>query len=152
MCHKLYIMTTISTTIIINASAKKVWEILKDFEAYGSWNPFIPSIQYKDKQEKNLKILICPPNGSAMKFEPIIMENSTEKVFAWQGKLFLKGVFDGYHSFKLEENETGQTTFTQSEIFSGLLVPLFKKSLETKTLEGFKQMNLALKRKAEDKG
>lgn len=143
-------MTRISTTIVINAPAKKVWEILKDFQAYPLWNPFITSITKKDRN--CLRISVSPPGGKSMKFEPVIIQNTKEKEFAWQGKLFLKGIFDGYHSFSLEEKKTGQTTFTHSEKFSGFLVPLFKKSLENSTLEGFKQMNIALKARAEGKG
>jgi hypothetical protein len=30
----------VSQTVIINASAEKVWEVLIDFRRYGEWNPF----------------------------------------------------------------------------------------------------------------
>ena len=39
--------------------------------------------------------------------------------------------------------------FVQREIFSGLLVPLFAKDLNTKTKQGFEAMNQALKQLAE---
>ena len=34
----------IKTSIHINATKEKVWEILMDFEKYPEWNPFIKSI------------------------------------------------------------------------------------------------------------
>jgi len=30
----------VSQTVVINASAEKVWEVLIDFRRYGEWNPF----------------------------------------------------------------------------------------------------------------
>tara|TARA_B110000037_G_C16799230_1_gene374812 strand:- start:302 stop:520 length:219 start_codon:yes stop_codon:yes gene_type:complete len=66
-----------------------------------------------------------------------------------QGKLFLKGIFDGYHSFHLKENEKGETTFNHNEKFTGFLVPLFQSTLKTKTIKDFEKMNTALKHEVE---
>ena len=38
----------------------------------------------------------------------------------------------------------------QQEVYRGLLVPLMARSLDLHTLPGFKQMNQALKRRAEE--
>ena len=141
-------MTTLSTSILIDASPQKVWEILLDFKAYPSWNPFIQKIQFTDEAQENLEVLIAPPNGTAMTFKPQILSKTKDKEFAWMGKLGLKGLFDGHHSFILKETN-GKTYFTQSEQFTGILVPLFKKSLHTKTLKGFELMNEAIKQRAE---
>jgi hypothetical protein len=67
----------------------------------------------------------------------------------WKGKLFLPGLFDGEHYFKLEARPGGGTTFHQGETFGGLLVPLFRRSLDGATKQGFVAMNEAVKREAE---
>jgi hypothetical protein len=41
------------------------------------------------------------------------------------------------------------TTFKQSEIFKGILVPFFKKMIENNTKKGFEAMNQKLKELAE---
>jgi hypothetical protein len=59
------------------------------------------------------------------------------------------GVFDGEHYFKLEAATSGGVLFRQGENFAGLLVPMFRKSLDGATKQGFIAMNEALKREAE---
>ena len=59
----------------------------------------------------------------------------------------MPGLFDGEHSFLLEE-AAGGTRFTQTETFRGMLVPVLGKGLAA-TQEGFQAMNEALKKRAE---
>jgi hypothetical protein len=59
------------------------------------------------------------------------------------------GVFDGEHTFSIEPLEDNRVRFIQREAFKGLLVPLFARSLETNTQQGFEEMNHALKERAE---
>ena len=77
------------------------------------------------------------------------MTFATNKEFRWRGRLLLGGLFDGVHKFEIIDNGDGTVTFKQSEKFKGILVPLFKKMLDTNTKDGFDQMNLKLKELAE---
>ncbi len=63
----------------------------------------------------------------------------------------MPSIFDGKHKFELIDNGNGTTTFKQSENFTGLLVPLFKKQLNENTKSGFEGMNQKLKELAETK-
>ena len=38
-------MTTLTTSIDIDAPIEKVWSILTDFEGYSEWNQFTPSVE-----------------------------------------------------------------------------------------------------------
>ena len=58
------------------------------------------------------------------------------------------GVFDGRHIFELEPTPVG-TRLVQREEFTGILVPLFARSLDKGTKAGFEAMNLAIKQRAE---
>ena len=136
----------IKTEIIITATPSKVWDILLNFEAYPSWNPFIQTIKGNPEVNNTIQVTIAPPEGSNMTFKPIILENETNRKLVWEGKLFIRGFFDGKHRFDLFENEEGTTSFVHSEEFSGLLVGLF--NLE-KTKQGFVLMNESLKNRAE---
>jgi hypothetical protein len=60
----------------------------------------------------------------------------------------LPHLFDGAHEFILLPNGNGGTSFTQRETFRGVLMPLLARTL-THTLEGFEQMNEAIKERAE---
>lgn len=136
----------ISTSIQIKANPEIVWNILTDFEKYPKWNPFITSV--KGNPQVGEKIEVHLQN---MTFKPEVLVYDKNQEFKWKGKLLFKGLFDGEHRFLLEKNEDGTTTFTQSEKFSGILVKLFSKNLDTKTLDRFKEMNEKLKARAEEK-
>ena len=139
----------IKTQIVINASPEKVWAILTDFNNYGTWNPFIKSISGEVKKGSKITARIEPPGAKGMTFKPKVLAIDAHKTFRWQGHLLFPGLFDGEHIFELIDNGNGTTTFIQREKFRGILVPLFKKMLDTNTVNGFTQMNEALKALAE---
>jgi hypothetical protein len=140
----------ITTSITINATAEKVWTILTDYKNYNQWNPFITSIAGEIKVDNTLQVTIAPPNVNAMKFKPILLVANEHKELKWKGKLLFKGLFDGEHQFEIIDNKNGTVTFVQSENFTGVLVPLFKKMINVNTKNGFVLMNEKLKERAEE--
>lgn len=134
----------ISTQITINASAEKVWEVLTNFSDYPNWNPFIVSLTGEVKKGNTISVKL-----QGMSFKPKVLVYESEKQLTWLGHLYFKGLFDGEHSFRLENNEDGSSTFYHSEKFTGLLVRLFSNMLDTKTVPGFSAMNDALKQQVE---
>lgn len=120
-----------------------------DFSRYPEWNPFIRSLEGVPSDGQTLEVKVQPAGGRAMTFRPIIVRSTPNSEFRWLGKLFVTGLFDGEHYFKLERISGGETRFMQGEQFSGLLVPLFRASLDKGTKAGFEAMNLALKKRAE---
>lgn len=77
-----------------------------------------------------------------------MLKAEPERELRWLGRVLLPGIFDGEHSFRIEPAGEGRVRFVQAERFSGVLVPLFGKTLE-KTKAGFIAMNEALKERAE---
>jgi hypothetical protein len=134
----------------IDAEPKRVWEVLTAFEEFGSWNPFIVSIEGEAVVGGRLKVRLQPPGGRGITLRPIVTISEPEKAFGWLGRLGLPWLFDGAHRFELEPLADGRTRFVQSEHFRGALVPLLRRSLRTKTLEGFEAMNRALEERAEE--
>jgi hypothetical protein len=144
-------MHRIETQIEINASAERVWSLLMDFPSYPRWNPFIRSIEGNPMVGQSLNVLIQPPGSKAMRFRPTVLKVEPNREFPWKGKLLVPGLFDGEHYFKLEPKPGGGLVFRQGEVFSGLLVPLLRRSLDGATRQGFIAMNEALRREAEKK-
>lgn len=134
----------IKTTIQIAASPEKVWKVLTDFDQYPNWNPFISSATGNFVVGQSIEI-----NAGGMKFKPTVLAFDEHKELRWLGKLLFSGVFDGEHSFQIIDNNDGTVTFNHEEKFSGLLVGMFAKKLDTDTKQGFEQMNQKLKELAE---
>jgi hypothetical protein len=117
-----------------------------DFKTYPDWNPFIKSIKGMPYIGQQLQVDI-----GSMKFKPIVQTKHYNKHFAWLGKLWVKGLFDGVHHYEINEIDEQTCEFIHREEFSGILVPLLKKKLKTETYQGFINMNNALKQHAERK-
>ncbi len=142
-------MRTLKTQIEINASSDKVWQTLTDFDAYGDWNPFVTSISGTLTPRAKLAVTLCQPESKPMSIAPTVTTVKDGQGFSWKGRLLIPGIFDGEHHFELTPLAEGKTRLTHYETFSGLLVPLFKKMLDTKTRRGFEAMNAALKERVE---
>lgn len=144
-------MKSIETSIIIQSSPEMVWNELMNFSEYHEWNPFIKSITGKAEINAPLKVqMTLEDNGKPMTMTPLILELAENKVFCWEGNLFVKGLFDGRHRFELIPLKNGTTKFVQSETFGGLLVSPIMKLVGKKTLDGFNAMNKALKIRIEE--
>lgn len=141
----------ITTEILIDAPPARVWAVLADFAAYGTWNPFMPEIAGPLEPGARLRVRIVPLGSRGMTFRPRLQAVEPERELRWLGHLLLPGLFDGEHRFRLEPLDGGaRTRFRHGETFSGLLVPLiFGARAQASTRAGFEAMNAALKRRAE---
>ena len=142
-------MKELRSEIEIQASADRVWKLLTDFSSFPQWNPFIRQASGNANLGEKLKVTIQPSGASGMTFRPTILKAEPHRELRWLGHLLIPGLFDGEHIFTIESLVPDRVRFTQCEIFTGLLVPLFAKSLDTDTQRGFEEMNQALKEKAE---
>ena len=142
-------MHRLDTQIDIGASAERVWALLIDLPSYPRWNPFVRSIEGPLAVGQSLAVFIQPPGARGMRFPPTVLAVEPCRELRWKGALWLPRLFDGEHCFRLESRAGDRVIFHQGEVFSGLLVPLLKRSLDGPTRRGFVAMNEALKREAE---
>jgi hypothetical protein len=137
------------TQIDIDATPERVWQVLTDFDAYPEWNPFMTRASGAPVQGERLTIRMQPEGGRAMTFRPTVREAVPQRRLRWLGRLFIPGIFDGEHSFTIEERIGGGVRLVQQEVFRGAFVPMLSKSLDQRTLPAFDRMNRALKQRAE---
>ena len=135
--------------IEINASVERVWQLLTDFASYPQWNPFIRRISGEPSTGERLEVRLEPPDSRGITLRPKVLDAEPNHQLRWLGHLFVAGLFDGEHSFVIQPLGENRVRFVQREAFSGLLVPLFARSLDNSTLRGFEEMNRALKERAE---
>jgi hypothetical protein len=139
----------LQTEIEIDAAPDQVWAILTDFTAYPEWNPFIKYIHGLPQHGARLEVRIQPSGARGMTFRPSVLMADAGRELCWLGRFLLPGLFDGEHCFVIEPLASGKVRFRQSEQFSGMLVPVFRGSLERDTKRGFEEMNQALKARVE---
>jgi hypothetical protein len=142
-------MKEIRSGIEIQAPAGRVWQILTDVASFPQWNPFIRHARGTLREGERLEVFIQPSGARGMSFRPVVLSVEPEREVRWLGHLLVPGLFDGEHIFTIEPRGPGRVHFVQREIFTGLLVPLFARGLDTDTRRGFDEMNRALKERAE---
>jgi len=141
-------MKSIKTEIIIDAPVANVWDLLMDFKNYPNWNPFI-HITGKATVGQQLENTIFLEGQKPQVFKPQVLEVIPQKILRWEGHLFIKGLFDGEHYFKLDALNSQQTRLIHGENFKGILVGMILKMIGTATKEGLNKMNHALKEQSE---
>ncbi len=141
----------VHTEIEIDAPIQKVWEILVDLPNYSAWNKFIPRAVGEPKVGEKLKLFVCPPGLMHREFEVEVTSIVQPLEFSWLGKFLMNGLLDGHHFLVLESISPNRTRLIQKEDFSGWLVPLLKNKIRDSMLQAFAEMNLGVKKQAEQK-
>ena len=139
-------MKTMSATTQIAAPPMDVWAVLTDLSSYRDWNPLFREASGEVAVGSRITLrAVQPANGRLMTVKPKITVAAPGAELRWTASL--PGIMSGEHSFVLAEADGG-TRLTQSETFSGLLVPFSGKTLARAEVS-FRELNEALKKRAE---
>jgi hypothetical protein len=139
------------TEIDIDATGERVWQVLTDFASFPRWNPFIRQASGEPRSGAKLEVTFQPSGVSrAMSFKPRVLRAEPGRELRWKGHLIMPGIFDGEHIFMIDPVSATRVRFTQREVFTGLLVPLMARALDSDTRRGFEEMNQAIKERAEE--
>lgn len=141
---------SLHTRIEIAASPARIWDILTDFAAYADWNPALLSAAGQAVRGSELEVVIQWPGLKRDNYRLQVTAVEPERELRWLGHFGIKGLMDGDHGFIIEATGENSATLIQTENFSGLLIPLFGPWLRRNVLDGFNQVNAALKRRAEN--
>ena len=138
----------IVTQIVIAAPPARVWSALTDATKYEAWHP---DTRMLGRLEPGQVIEVQEGQGTdTMVFHPVVLVAQPGEEVRWRGHIWLPRVFDAVHYFRLEaEAEGGGTRLTQGEEVRGVALWLFDLR---RLMPGFDQVNVALRRRAEDKG
>ncbi len=144
------LLQELKTEIEISASPQRVWQVLTDFAAFGTWNTFIPQIKGEPALHSKLHIIVNPPLGKRMMLKPILTKVDPQKELRWLGALWgMRFLFAGEHFFKIEPLTDNSVTFIHGEKFSGLLLPILWKFMEEQIKMGYLQFNRDIKKECE---
>jgi hypothetical protein len=124
-----------------------VWSVLADQASYPEWNPFIVKSEGELVVGETI-INVMRSGGTDRTFTPTLLAVSPDRELRWIGRLYVPGLFDGEHSFVIEELGPKRVRLVQEETFKGVLVPFLTGMLRNETLPGFQAMNAALAARA----
>jgi hypothetical protein len=134
---------TLRASIEIDATPQQVWAVLSDLPAYSQWNPFIVSSSGRLEKGATLRNVMRDSGGDTT-FTPTVLEAAPGRELRWIGRIGPGGIFDGEHRFLIEPVSPGRVRLTQSERFTGVVIPFFRHQLNERTLPQFRALNTAL--------
>lgn len=137
-------MKIYNASITIQAPAEKVWKILTDASGYPAWDLSMDHIEGKLALGETVKFFT---KLSAQAFPVKVTAFEPNRKLVLTGGMPLS-LFKSERTHTLTANKDGSTTFHTEEIFSGLLLPVFGKSIPDLT-DNFKSFAAALKKQAE---
>lgn len=142
-------MNHLHTEIEIDAPADVVWGVVIDFTSYPAWNGYM-HVDGVAIEDAKLRVSPGPESSGGPTFRPrMVHVDPDAHTFTWRGHLFVRGVFDGEHSFSVEDLGGGRSRLVQAEDFSGLLVGPIMKRYGADTEANFHGTNQAVKTRAE---
>ena len=119
-------MKAYGATITINASPKTIWAILTDAAGYPEWDPGM--VRLEGHIAPGEKITAYTKVSPDRAFPVTVTEFVPDEKMIWTGGMPL-GLFKGERSFTLTPQSGGATEVNVREEFTGLLLPIFGRSI-----------------------
>ena len=141
-------MKEFSATTSIEASPETIWAILTDAAGYPEWDPGMERLEGRIAPGEKVKAFTKLSPGRA--FPATVTEFVPGQKMTWTGGMPL-GLFKGVRTFTLTSQSDSTTEFTLREVFTGLLLPVFGRSIPDLT-PTFEDFVAALKNRAENAG
>jgi hypothetical protein len=129
--------------IRIQAPAGRVWALLTNAADFPRWSSTVTNIGGKIALGEKLAVTV--PLAPGRTFKPKVTELEAEQRMVWSNGA--APMFKGVRSYTLTPKDGG-VEFAMVEVFSGLMLPLIKKSLPD-FAPAFEQYATDLKREAE---
>jgi hypothetical protein len=144
-------MKELNNELEIHASAEQVWYILTDFASFPQWNPFIHRLSGQPTAGVRLEMKIQSSGAPGVTSRPTVLKAEPNRELRWRERFLIPGLLDIESIFTIEPLDTNRVRFTQREISTGLLVSLRGHRHDADARRGFREMNKALKLRAEQR-
>jgi hypothetical protein len=109
----------------IRATPKTIWTLLTAAADFPRWNSTVTSIEGVIAPGNKLKLRV--PLAPGRTFTPTVTEFEAERRMVWTDGF--APMFKGVRTFTLEPKSDGSCDFRMMEVFSGLILPMIKRSL-----------------------
>ena len=110
--------------VTIRANPERVWSLLTDAKGFPRWNSTVSGIEGEIREGERIRLRVP---GSDRAFTPTVSGVVPLQRMTWTGGV--APMFKGVRTFELRARQDGGTDFVMQERFSGLMLPLVKRSL-----------------------
>ncbi len=137
-----------SDTVEIEAPIERAWDILTDFERYGEWNPFTPSVatEFEIGSPVDLYVRMGPWR---LKQVERIESIEPPHLIAWSTTMGHRFLISALREQRLEAVGEGRCRYRTTDDFAGFLIPLVMLLFGGFVRRGFNDVARGLKARAE---
>jgi hypothetical protein len=114
-----------SVRCAIHATPARIWSLLTDASRFPAWNSTVTSLEGTIALGEKLALKV--PLDPKRTFTPRVTKLEPERAMEWSDGF--APMFKGVRTFTLEAKAGGVTEFAMTEVFSGAMLPMIKKSL-----------------------
>ena len=109
----------------IDAPTERIWTLLTNAADFPRWNSTVSKLE--GTIELGEKLALQVPAAPGRTFKPRVSKLTPNESMEWSDGF--APMFRGVRTFTLTPNADGSTSFSISEVFSGLMLPMIKGSL-----------------------
>jgi hypothetical protein len=142
-------MVHATSSLSIDASAERLWDILTDLDRYRVWNPFIHYAAGRIEEGAVLDLVIASTLLRRRRMNPRVLKVRPPYGFRWRERLPVPGLLCSEYSFLLQINGPEGVRFVHTTTFGGLMAAGVHRWLGSSLLRRQEAMNRALKMRAE---
>lgn len=137
-----------SEEILINAPAELVWEILLDFDNYGEWNTFCPSVKGEPVVGAALEMQVDLGNGLQQQVEYVTRVEPCRSI-TWSMENKPGDPVHADRTQRITPIDDASCYYNSIDEFSGEFVPQMMEAMAEAVERGFNACAEGLKQRAE---
>ena len=132
----------------IQAPAELVWELISDFSTWEQWNPVHPRAEGQLKIGTSLSVHQALPGEPVRVIQPVVQDWVPYEQLHWRSTR-LGGFVTAIRYIEIENMGPSSSTFSNGELFMGMLVRWISRDDRRKLKAAYTQMGEALREHAE---
>lgn len=125
-----------------------IWEVIADLDGWSQWNPMYPKASGVIRIGEKLALTVAVPGQPPQEIQPTVLEWVPNEQLHWKLSM-LSGFIKSTRFIEIEALAEESCIVSNGEIFSGLMGTSLAKRMGGPITRGFREMNEALKVRAE---
>jgi hypothetical protein len=134
----------------VQAPAEVIWDVIYDLAGWSEWNPLYPKATGDIHIGSTLNVTLALPGQQPREIHPVIREWVPNEQLHWNLSL-MRGLLKSVRYLEIEQLAEASCIVSNGEIFGGMMGPSAAKRMGRTIHRGFREMNEALKARAESR-
>jgi hypothetical protein len=132
----------------VQAPAQVIWDVIYDLDRWSEWNPLYPKAEGVIRIGQALSMTLAIPGQAPRAIQPVVLDWVPGEQLHWKLTL-MGGLVKTVRYIEIEQLAEASCIASNGEIFGGLMGPALGKQMGRAIHRGFREMNEALKARAE---